>query len=64
METPARVKVGLFDAAGRKVAAVPNADMPAGRYSVNLASRGVGPGLYICEFEAGEKKNLTKITFK
>jgi len=58
------VRVALFDGMGRKVVQLVNSYQPAGRYNVDCASSHVRPGLYLCVFENGAKKELTKIVLK
>jgi subtilisin family serine protease len=48
------VEVGLFDLSGRRVATVPGAISVPGVHEVTLDVASLAPGVYVCDFRAGE----------
>ena len=62
-----QVKLGIYDAAGRKVRSLVNGIQSAGYRAVKWdgkddAGRRVAPGTYFCRFEAGKFRSVKKIT--
>ena len=62
-----QVKLGIYDAAGRKVRTLVNGIQSAGYRAVKWdgkddAGRRVAPGTYFCRFEAGKFRSVKKIT--
>jgi hypothetical protein len=49
----ARVRLALFDALGREVVVLADAEVPAGRHAVPLAGRALAPGVYVLRLVAG-----------
>jgi subtilisin family serine protease len=48
------VDIGLFDLSGRRVASVPDAASGPGVHGVTLNVASLAPGVYLCNFRAGE----------
>jgi hypothetical protein len=49
---PTRVTIRLFDVAGREIRTLADADYPAGRHQLELQSRGLPSGVYLCRMTA------------
>ncbi|MBN1825192.1 MAG: hypothetical protein JW958_02925 [Candidatus Eisenbacteria bacterium] len=66
LREPARVRLGVFDAAGRLVARVADGDYPAGRHAFFWDGRGRGgspspSGVYFCRLDAGRWTSTRKM---
>jgi hypothetical protein len=57
-----RVQVVLSDYDGRFATTLVDEWMDEGRYSIEIETRDLGPGLYIVQVHAGHDKGIAKIT--
>jgi len=62
LAAPARVRVAVYDALGRRVAAPADADAPAGTGAVALDVSGLAPGVYVLRVEAGSEVATRRVT--
>ena len=49
---PTHVTIRLFDVAGREIRTLADADYPTGRHQLELQSRGLPSGVYLCRMTA------------
>jgi hypothetical protein len=64
----ARVRLAVYDLAGRTVALLREGDLPAGTYTAEWrgrddAGRQVASGVYLCRLEAGEYRAVRRLVF-
>jgi hypothetical protein len=61
LPVPVHVSLKVFDAAGRLVKILVEADTPAGHHSVSWSAKGVSAGVYFVKIEAADFKATCKV---
>ncbi|MFZ1947052.1 MAG: endonuclease [bacterium] len=56
-----RVRIVVYDVAGRQVASLVDAVKPAGRYQCDLDARSLAGGVYFCRLEAAGRADIRKL---
>ena len=62
LPTPARLRLAVVDALGREVTVLIDADRPAGAHTVELATAGLAPGVYVVRLVVGTELATQRLT--
>jgi beta-glucanase (GH16 family) len=64
LTSAATVRLGIYDALGRRILLIVNSNQEAGRYRFDLAAYHVTIGVYLCVFESDAGKTIQKIALR
>jgi hypothetical protein len=63
LSEPSRVRLALYDVAGREVVLLEDGGRPAGTHTVRLDAAGLGRGVYFVKLETAEGDAVSRVVF-